>query len=148
MNKSEIIRSNFYIAVHVFVVKDEKVLLGKRQNTGWFDGFYDSIGGHLEAGEKLKTAAARELQEEAGLNVTENNLSLFHITQYTGAKDYIYFMFLADNWLGQPKLKEPDYISDLAFFPIRDLPDNITPYAKKALQDLASDSINLSFFGG
>jgi len=148
MDKTTTDRSKFHIAVHVFVIKDNQVLLGCRQNTGWFDNTYDSVGGHFEIGEHLQQAAARELYEEANLKVSDDALKLFHITHYIGEKPYIYFMFLTKKWQGTLKNNEPKFMRELAFYPINKLPANITPYAKIALESINSDKLTYSYFEG
>lgn len=49
----------------VIVVKDGKVLIGKRKDNGKICG----PGGHIEAGETAEQAAIRETREEFGINV-------------------------------------------------------------------------------
>ena len=148
MNKTALNRSSFYIAVNAYVINGDQVLLGCRQNTGWYDGYFDSIGGHLEVGESLTKAVARELYEEANLKVNEEDLKLFHISHYLGDKLYLYLFFQTDKYEGILKNKEPDFLSGLAFYPISKLPAKTTPYAKAAIKDLNSSSVTYSYFEG
>ena len=56
------------VAVYAMVVNDRKeILLLRRMNTGYRDGFYDMPAGHLEEGETLREGTIRELEEETGL---------------------------------------------------------------------------------
>lgn len=57
---------SFKIGVNIFVIKDEKLLLGKRKNV-YGDGSWALPGGHLEHGEEIKHAGKRELFEETNL---------------------------------------------------------------------------------
>jgi 8-oxo-dGTP pyrophosphatase MutT (NUDIX family) len=43
-----------------------QVLLHKRQNSGFMDGSYSLVSGHVEANESFKQAMIREAHEEAG----------------------------------------------------------------------------------
>ena len=61
-------------AAIVMLLKDDggatKVLLQRRQNTGFMDGKWDlSCSGHVEHGESISEAAAREAKEELGVTV-------------------------------------------------------------------------------
>lgn len=56
------------VGVGVFVVKDGKVLLGKRKNAHGTDE-YGGPGGHLQYGETAEQTALREIAEECGIKV-------------------------------------------------------------------------------
>ncbi|MEL6691741.1 MAG: NAD(+) diphosphatase [Pseudomonadota bacterium] len=49
----------------MLAVKDGKCLLGRQE--GWPAGFWSALAGFVEPGETLEQAAARELEEEAGI---------------------------------------------------------------------------------
>src|SRR5581483_7032995 len=104
-------------SVFTAIIKDGKVLLLRRQNTGWMDGFYDLPAGHLEDQEMLKDGAARELKEEAGVDADPKDLELIHVYQNHHRPDnpHYGFIFLANKWTGEPKLVEPEKSDDLRF---------------------------------
>lgn len=61
--------------VGVLVVQDGKVLLvSHNEGAGNLTGTYGLPSGHLEKDEEEKTAAARELREETGIIVSEEDL--------------------------------------------------------------------------
>jgi 8-oxo-dGTP diphosphatase len=134
-------------SVFAALIKDGKVLLLRRQNTGWMDGYYDLPAGHLEDQEKLKEGAARELKEEAGIEVDTSDLKLFHIHQSHNEPEtpHYGFMFLTKKWSGEPKLMEPEKSDDINFFALNNLPEKITPYVKEALEQLGSDEVTISY---
>ncbi len=59
-----------YGAVGVLVVKDGKILTGKRHNTSGY-GLICGPGGHIDKGETPEQAAIREAQEEFGITPKE-----------------------------------------------------------------------------
>ena len=62
------------LAVYLVVIKDGKTLLYLRQNTGYCDGMYSLIAGHVEKGESVTQAMIREAKEEANIDITSKNL--------------------------------------------------------------------------
>jgi len=67
----------FHPTVHVwFYTKNSEVLLQKRGKTKTtFPLLWDvSVAGHIEAGESIENAALREVKEEIGLTIFQNNL--------------------------------------------------------------------------
>ena len=56
--------------VTVLVRQKGKILAVLRENTDWMNGYYVMPGGHVEYGESFRQAAIRELAEETGLRIT------------------------------------------------------------------------------
>lgn len=98
-------------------------------------------GGSVELDEVVEEAAKRELFEETGL--IANELKLFGV--FSG-KDmhYIYpngdevsnidIVYVCSFYLGVLK-KQKDEVIDLKFFPLSDLPENLSPPNIKALKE-------------
>ncbi len=118
------------VGVNNFVIKDNKVLLGKRAGNRSGSGLWNLPGGHLEFGEHLIEGASRELFEETGLIAKES-----HFVQLINSPDqdqfhYIQINFLVTKWEGEPTLKEPDKCSEWKWFDLDNLPEDIF-YAHK-----------------
>ncbi|GAK14365.1 NUDIX domain-containing protein [Geomicrobium sp. JCM 19039] len=56
-------RFKMVVAVHLFLLKDDHVLLLRRYNTGYEDGKFSVVAGHLDGDERVKEAIAREAKE-------------------------------------------------------------------------------------
>lgn len=112
------------VAVNIFVVKDKKLLLGKRKNTSG-DGFWGLPGGHLEYMEHLIGGAKRELKEETGLTADLEFENIVNDPVKDDGTHYIHINFLASNVIGEPELKEPNKCYEWKWFPLNGLPKNI-----------------------
>ena len=62
-------RFKLIAAVYVFFVRDGKILMLRRANTGYVDGDYSLVAGHADGNEALTAATAREAKEEAGVTI-------------------------------------------------------------------------------
>lgn len=125
-------KHNFRLAVNLVVTQDSQVLLMRRYNTGWNDGMYALMGGHVEDGENIYDAAVREAQEELGIAVKREDLKPLFSMQVSS--DHVYFYFGCDQYEGIPTNIEPDQCDDLRFFNTDCLPDNLIAADKKALE--------------
>lgn len=113
------------IGVNVFVIRNEKILMGKRIGKVGY-GTWCLPGGHLEMGESLAFCAKRELFEETGIKA--ENVEFLHLINGARNDDrshYVHINFLAKNWEGEPKVTEPDKFETWEWFDINKLPDNI-----------------------
>ncbi len=124
-------KNNFRVSVNLVVSQDDKICLMRRYNTGWNDGMYALMGGHVEDGENPLDAAVREAKEELGITVKQENLS--HLLTMAVSPDHIYLYFGCSNYQGTVTNMEPDQCDDIRFFDKTSLPDNIIGADKKAL---------------
>lgn len=135
------------VTVYGLLRQGDKILLQKRQNTGFGDGFYSLIGGHVEVGENVREALLREAQEEIGVSIPpdEARFSLFlHRKTPTGV--FLNFFFEVSNWRGTPRVCEPNKASDLAFFYAQDMPENTLDYIRHAI-DCAQRGVKEDYLG-
>lgn len=134
-------------AVFVAAVDGSKVVLQRRKGTGWMDGHYDLPSGHIEPGESLKEAAARELEEESGLKASLGDLELFHIAQNDAGSNgpYVYFVFRTKHWTGHIS-DDDDKVDSIGFFNMNALPKKLVPYVRRALKDIRTKTLSYSYF--
>ena len=127
-------RSGLIPEAHLLLLRDDHVLLLRRQNTGYQDGNYGLIAGHVESDETARQGMVREAAEEAGLILDPRNLVLCHVMHRKSAAERVSFFFRAARWTGEPRNLEPDKCSDLSWFPVASLPANMVPYVRQALE--------------
>jgi len=123
----------FHIGINVFVVKDQKLLLGKRKNT-YGAGMWGLPGGHLETGEAMVDAAARELMEETGLNAKSFSFSNI-VNDRSGNQHYLQIGFTAQDITGELTLREPERCEEWQWFQIDKLPPNLFPPHIKQIEN-------------
>lgn len=124
-------------AVYLVLIRDGKTLLTRRFSTGWMDGKYSLIAGHLDGGEKISDAMIREAYEEAGIKIAKGDLRPLKVLHRFSSNDqeYMDFFFMAEKWEGEPGIKETDKCDDMSWFPINDLPENTLPHVKDVIEN-------------
>jgi 8-oxo-dGTP diphosphatase len=135
MLKGEVMRSQFVVAVHLFFLRDDRVLLLRRFNTGWEDGNYSVPAGHVDAGETVTAAAIREAREEIGVSLKPQDVQVVHVMNRKSDNERIDFFLLVSSWSGEIVNREPDKCDDLRWYPVTSLPGNVIPYVRQGLQN-------------
>lgn len=139
-------RYKFIAAVHLILLKEGKVLLSRRFNTGYEDGNYSVPAGHIDQGERAKTAMIREMKEEIGIDIAENNLKAIHVMHRMGNDQERIDFFMATNiWDSEPRICETDKCDELAWYDLKNLPENIIPYVKSALEHISRNEFYSEF---
>ncbi len=123
------------VAVHLFLVQDSKVLLLRRYNTGYEDGNYGVVAGHLEGDEEIVAAMVREAREEAGIEIPPSALQVVGVMHRRSDTEYVDFFLAASSWSGDIRNMEPEKCDELAWFQLDSLPDNVIPYVRKGLSN-------------
>lgn len=120
-----------------------EVLLQLRQGTTYMDGWWAcGAAGHVEQGETVPEAAAREAQEELGIQVDPEHLTLVSTIQRTsvipsGVEERLDLFLTATAWSGEPSIQERDKTADLRWWPLDELPERLVPHERVALASVA-----------
>lgn len=110
------------VGLGVIVIKGNKVLMGKRLSAGG-TGTWCFPGGHLEFNEELEEGAAREVREEANINI--KNIKFVAVTNDINKEEgthYITIFMKAEYDSGDVKVNEPDKIAEFEWFEWDKLP--------------------------
>lgn len=114
-------RIKFCVAVDLFVMREGKILLGKRKG-GFGAGKWGLPGGHLEEHETIEQAALRELKEETGLTARSADfVTVFN--NNNREEPYVHFGCLAVDCVGDPTITEPNKFDAWQWFDLNNLPN-------------------------
>jgi len=131
----------------LILIKEGKVFLVRRFNTGYEDGKYCFPAGHVEKGESPLQTAIREGKEEVGVEVLAKHLTMIHVMwRHCENDERPAFFFHASEWVGEPKNVEPEKADDGKWFHLSELPD-MMPYMKEMLERYRRGRV-YSEFGG
>ena len=136
--------SDIPLEIRSFLIKDEHILMLRRFNTGFCDGSYGPIAGHLEGGETFTQAIIREAAEEA--NIRPLGMHFAHAMHRLSNDERMSLFFVATDWEGEITNNEPDKCDDISWFPLSALPSNTIPYIVAAISRY-HDGLSYSEFG-
>ena len=130
-----------YVALRREVAGREEVLLLLRSGTGYLDGHWALLAGHVDPGESVHEAAVRESAEEAGITVRMEDLAaltVLHRFQRGGGQveQRADFFFSTRRWAGEPVVREPSKAVAMTWFPLDELPDPVVPHERLVLAAL------------
>src|SRR5205823_14997573 len=98
------------------VVRDGRVLLGRRTSTTRFAGMWDAFGGHLVPCEEPAVALARELEEELAIRVSGPRfLGIYEDVDPTSKDLFRHYLFLVTQWEGEPRIANEEH-SEIRWF--------------------------------
>jgi len=126
-------RFKLLAAVHLFLIHENHILLLRRYNTGYADGQYSVVAGHLDGNEEVKTAMIREAREEAGIEIVPSQLQVVGVMHRKSNDERIDFFLVAETWTGEVVNREPHKCDELVWYPLDALPHNTIPYVKIAI---------------
>lgn len=131
------------VGVGVMIMKDDKVLLGRRHEDAekadsqlHGEGTWTMPGGKLDFKEKLRDAAFREVLEETGISVDKEKLRVVSVTDdIVEDAHFVTIGFLCENFEGKLEVKEPDEIVEWKWFDLNELPEPMFFPSKKIVEN-------------
>ena len=110
------------VGIGVMVLKDGKVLLGKRKGSHG-EGEYAWPGGHLEHMESFEGCAKREVAEETGIEIHNVRFARLMNLKTYAPKHYVDIGVFADWKSGEPKVMETDKVESWSWYDIDKVPE-------------------------
>lgn len=122
-------RNKVVPSAYLILKNNDKFLLYLRHNSGFEDGKYGLVAGHIERGESAKQAIIREAYEEANIIIEEQDLSFSHVScRKSLDRENIDIFFACTKWHGDIANNEPNKCAELKFFKKSEFPSNIIKY--------------------
>jgi 8-oxo-dGTP diphosphatase len=119
---------------YLMLIKDNKILMHERKNSGYMDGMLSLVAGHVEDGETYAQAMIREAKEEAGIDLAKEDLEMRVALHRKTDRQQIGLYFACKKWQGEPTVMEPDKCGGLFWIDMDNLPDNVIPYIRRAIE--------------
>ncbi len=142
LQKKIVVKDPPRVGVGIAVIKQGKVLLGKRRGSHG-TGYWAFPGGHLEHGETVEECVQRELQEEANLTPLSIKQGPWINNHMEANKHYVTLFMFVQDFTGDLKLMEPDKCEGWEWFAWDQLPTPlfepiVSLIAKVGLENLKS----------
>jgi len=126
----------FPVAVHVLLLRRDRILLLRRCNTGYEDGKLSVVAGHVEPGESVTQAALRETREEVGLTLSADALRVVGVMHRHSDDDRVdFFLVCRLDDAGEPCNREPGKCSELVWSDIAELPADTVAYVRAGIDN-------------
>lgn len=134
----------------VMMLKDGKLLLGKRHDdpekaSSLLNGAgtWTMPGGKLNFGETFEEGAKREVLEETGILLNKLNVICINQDMIEGVH-FITIGLFSDDFSGEPKVMEPDEITEWRWFDLNNLPSPIFFPSAKILENYKQKKFYIS----
>lgn len=137
------------VGVGVMILKEKKVLLGRRNDnpekadselSG--EGTWTMPGGKMEFGESFEKAAIREVVEETGIFLDKERLKLISLNNdKTENAHFVTIGFLYESSIEEAKVMEPEEIVEWKWFGLESLPSKMFFPSAKIIKNYLNNII-------
>lgn len=118
------------------VLRDGKILLCRRLKAPEA-GHWSIVGGKVDHMERAQDAARREAEEESGLFIHSTRfLCVSEQVIEADRQHWISLIYATEDFSGEPRLTEPDKLSDIGWFDLSALPQPLSRFAADAVRAL------------
>jgi 8-oxo-dGTP diphosphatase len=124
-------RRSVVVDVILLLMRNDRILLRERANTGYGDGAYEPPSGQLADRETILETAIRVASAQAGIAISAENVSLAHVMHDVSGSGRIAFFLTVAGWRGER------FAPGVRWFPLGDLPTNMLDRARVALRNYA-----------
>jgi len=124
------------VGVGLVVTRQGRILLYRRVNAPEA-GFWNIVGGKVDAMEPAANAARREAEEETGLKI--GRIDFLCVTEQiieADAQHWVSLIYRCEDFTGEATLTEPDKLSEMGWFALDALPHPLSAFTKAALHYL------------
>lgn len=125
-------KSTVKVGIGVMILKNGKVLLGKRKGSHG-EGEYAFPGGHFEFGESFEECAKRETLEETGMKIKNVRFLLLSNIKTWSKKHYVHIGLIADWERGLPEIKEQNKTEGWEWYGLNNLPEPLFLPCRQAI---------------
>ena len=135
------------VDVHLLLLSDGDLLLGRRANTGYGDGAYEPPSDRLAERETLVEAAVRVAAAQVGIELDPARVSLAHVMHDVSGHGRMAFFLTAEGWQrpggsreagGAEGFAGTQSYSDFGWYPLTELPANMIDRARVAIRNYAA----------
>ncbi len=125
-------------AVYAVLLDGDRLLLVRRAGSGYRDGLLGLPAGHVDGGEDVVAALARELREELLIDIDRAScrlaVLLHRAPETSDDREYLDLVFTVGRWAGVPAIGEPAKCSELVWADLDRLPVDVIDYVAAALR--------------
>jgi ADP-ribose pyrophosphatase YjhB (NUDIX family) len=122
-------RRKVVVDVILLLMRDERILLRERANTGYGDGAYEPPSGQLAERETIVETAIRVAADQVGIDIDAEHVSLAHVMHDVSGSGRIAFFLSVAGWHGECSWP------GVRWFPVGHLPTNMLDRARVALRN-------------
>ena len=136
-------------AVHLFLIKDNSILVEKRKNRTYCNGQYDVIASHILGNEDVYNTIINTAKKEVNIEIKRQDITPIQVMHHKSDEcEYIHYFFITDKYQGEINNNEPEICERLEWVKFKYPIDNMMEYINYAIKNyLNNPNDNFTVFG-